>query len=54
MARVLLTSRLTKKKEKIQAKKRELEASQQMEEERLLAKHKVQRYYRMHDEKPRP
>ncbi|CAM9391146.1 unnamed protein product [Pylaiella littoralis] len=35
-----LVDRLTKKKEKIQAKKRELEASQQMEEERLLAKHK--------------
>lgn len=38
---LLVILRLAKKKEKAQAKKRELEATQKMEEERLLAKHKV-------------
>lgn len=33
--------RLAKKKAKAEAKKRELEAAQNVEEERLLAKHKV-------------
>lgn len=33
--------RLAKKKEKAEAKKRELEAAHKLEEERLLAKHKV-------------
>ena len=37
----LVFLRLAKKKAKAEAKKRELEAAQKMEEERLLAKHKV-------------
>ncbi len=35
--------RLAKKKANAEAKKRELEAAQKLEEERLLAKHKVVR-----------
>lgn len=37
----LCVRRLAKKKAKAEAKRRELEAAQKMEEERLLAKHKV-------------